>query len=95
MNEKASHLKLVVSNKNPILKEKKVHWWRKMHPLQAFQVPVSVLAFTTFVTGIMLYSFEYWHASAKLFCISAVLVFFLWFFEHQVRMDFDLFKTKD
>ena len=76
-------------------KEKKVWWWRKMHPLQALQVPVSVVVFIAAVSGIVFTAKTHWHAAATMWALAFWFFFLFWALGLQARKKFDLFKTED
>ena len=95
MNERQGHLKLVASNKNLTPRKKKVHWWRKVHPLQALQVPVAIIMIITVISGMIFTARENWHTASVMWLASFLFMSLLWYFEYHMRKDFDLFKTED
>ena len=95
MSEKRGHLRLVINNTKPVLREKRVYWWRKMHPLRALQIPVVVVMIITVIAGMIFTARDSWHTASVMWLTSFLLMSMLWYFEYQMQKDFDLFKTED
>lgn len=85
--EEPTHLKLVVSNKEPQVRKRKAYWWRRLHPCRAIQVPVAAITFILFVLAMLLDTFKYWHASSNLFALSTFGMLAFWFLEYMHHKD--------
>ena len=76
-------------------KKRELGWWRKIHPLQALQVPVAIVMIITVISGMIFTARENWQTASSMWLASFLFMSLLWYFEYHMRKDFDLFKTED
>lgn len=89
------HLRIVVSNVSVAPKEKKVYWWRRMHPLRALQVPVGVVIVVSIVLASFFAANDIWHSASTMWMLAFIFMYLFWALEYKMQKDFDLYKTED
>lgn len=95
MSEIPKYLRLVASNDAPVLRERKVFWWRKMPIFRVLQVPLGIVTIIVFVSGTFLFSLKQWEAASTLLMFAFVCMFLFWALEFALKKEFDLYKTED
>lgn len=95
MSKVPKYLRLVASNDSPVLRERKVFWWRRMPLFRVLQVPLGIVTIIVFISGVFLNSLKQWEAASALLMLAFVCMFLFWALEIALKKEFDLYKTED
>lgn len=96
MSKVPKYLKLVASNDAPVLRERKVSWWREISIFRVLQIPVGIVTIITFISGVLLNSPKQWELASTLLMGAFIGMFLFWVLEVALKKkQFGLYKTKD